>query len=126
MGEGAPSPALLRARARDVAFVLLGVLGLVTKRRLAPLGGPLVHDYGGNVAASFAACFVLKLPFASARLRVAAAAVLALAAATAFELTDGFGFMSNTYDPGDLLANAIGVGLALGVDGIASRVARRA
>ena len=119
------SPALVRSRARDVAFVLLGALGLVAKRQLAVLGGPLVHDYGGNVAASFAAFFVLKLPFVAARVRLAAAAALALLAATLFELTDGFGFMSNTYDPGDYLANAIGVGLALVVEGVASLVARR-
>ena len=40
---------------------------------------------------------------------------------------NGFGFMSNIYDPGDYLANAVGVGLALGVEGItllASRLLR--
>lgn len=117
--------AIVRSRTRDLAFVMLGVLALVAKRQLAVLWGPLVHDYGGNVAASFAAFFVLKLPFADARLRVAGAAVLALVAATSFEFTDGFGFMSNTYDPSDYLANAVGVILALAVEGIAALVARR-
>lgn len=116
---------LVRSRARDVAFVMLGVLALVAKRHLAVLGGPLVRDYGGNVAASFAAVFVLKLPFVDARFRLAAAAALALVAATSFEFTDGFGFMSNTYDPGDYLANVVGVGLALAVEGIAALVAHR-
>ena len=105
---------------------MLGVLSLVMKRHLAVLGGPLVHDYGGNVAASFAAFFVLKLPFADARFRLAAAAALALVAATLFEFTDGFGFMSNTYDPGDYVANMVGVGLAIVVEGIAALVVRRA
>ena len=104
---------------------MLGVLALVAKRQLAVLGGPLVRDYGGNVAASFAAFFVLKLPFVDARLRVAGAAALALVAATSFEFTDGFGFMSNTYDPGDCLANVVGVGLALAVEGIVARVIAR-
>ena len=119
------TPALFRSRARDVAFVMLGVLGLVMKRHLAVLGGPLVHDYGGNVAASFAVVFVLKLPFADARFRLAGAAALALVAATLFEFTDGFGFMSNTYDPGDYLANMVGVGLALAAEGFSALVVRR-
>ena len=114
----------LRSRARDLLCVLLGVLGLVMKSQLALLGGPLVHDYAGNVAASFAAVFVLKLPAVRPRVRLATAAALALFAAELFEVTDGFGFMSNTYDPGDYLANAIGVSLALGVEGILLLVSR--
>lgn len=113
-----------RSRGADVLCVLLGVLGLVLKSDLARLGGPLVHDHGGNVAASFAAFFVLKIPFAGVRARLAVAAALALCAAELFEVTDGFGFMSNIQDPGDYLANAIGVGLALGVEGIARLVRR--
>ena len=33
-----------------------------------------------------------------------------------FEAFDGFGVMTNTYDPFDFVANALGVGLALVVD----------
>lgn len=117
--------ALIRSRARDVLFVLVGVLGLVMKSQLARLGGPMVHDYGGNVAASFAAFFVLKLPVVRARVRLVTAAALALFATELFEVTDGFGFMSNTYDPGDYLANAIGISLGLGVEGIVLLVSRR-
>jgi hypothetical protein len=108
----------IRSRARDLVLVLLGVLGLVMKSQLARVGGPLVQDYGGNVAASFAVFFVLKLPVIRVRVRFATAAALALLVTELFEVTDGFGFMSNTYDPGDYLANAIGVGLALGVEAI--------
>lgn len=110
--------ALIRSRVRDLLFVLLGVVGLVMKGQLARLGGPLLQDYGGNVAASFAAFFVLKFPVARLRTRLVIAAALALLASELFEVTDGFGFMSNTYDPGDYLANVIGIGLALGVEGI--------
>jgi hypothetical protein len=39
-----------------------------------------------------------------------------------FEATNGFGVMVNVYDPFDFIANAVGVGLALAVDMIASRV----
>lgn len=108
-------------------FALLGVLALLVKNWMGPFGGVLVHDHGGNVAASFAAFFVLKLPAVPSRLRLATAAALALLATEVFEATNGFGFMSNTYDPGDYLANAVGVGLACGVEGLmllASRLLR--
>jgi hypothetical protein len=41
-----------------------------------------------------------------------------------FEYTDGFGFMSNTYDPWDYAANAAGVGVAIGVEAIVSLASR--
>jgi hypothetical protein len=114
-----------RDRARDVLLTLLGVIALLLKYQLARFGGALVHDYGGNVAASFAAFFVLKLPVVPSRFRLVAAAILALLATELFEATSGFGFMSNTYDPGDYLANAVGVGLALGLDGVTLLASRR-
>ena len=43
-------------------------------------------------------------------------AVIALLVVELFELTDGFGIMTNVYDRFDLLANAAGVGLAYCVD----------
>lgn len=107
-----------RQRAQDVLLALLGILALLLKSRLARFGGALVHEHGGNVAASFAAFFVLKLPAVPSRFRLATAAVLALLSTELFEATNGFGFMSNTYDPGDYVANAVGVGLACGVEGV--------
>ena len=115
---------LTRSRARDLVFILLGVLVLVMKRQLAQLGGTIVRDYGGNVAASFAAFFVLKLPAIPSGLRLAVATASSLLVTELFEATSGFGFMSNTYDPGDYLANALGVGLALGVEAIMLLVSR--
>ncbi len=118
-----------RHRTQDAILALLGVLALLLKKWLAPFGGALVHDYAGNVAASFAAFFVFKLPAVPGRFRLGAAAVLALLATELFEATDGYGFMSNTYDSGDYLANAVGVAFALGVEGallLASRLLRAA
>jgi hypothetical protein len=43
-------------------------------------------------------------------------AAVVLACVESFEVFDGFGFMANTYDPIDLLANAVGAGSALGID----------
>ena len=109
---------LTRARVYDVLFVLLGVLALVAKKQVAWSCCDMVQNYGGNVAGSFAAFFLFKFPVLPSRFRIAGAAALALLAAESFEATNGFGFMSNTYDPGDYLANAVGVGLAVGVQWI--------
>ena len=43
-------------------------------------------------------------------------AVGALLTVELFELLNGFGVMSNVYDPWDYLANALGIGLAVGID----------
>jgi hypothetical protein len=99
-----------------LALVLLGVAGLLTKRRY---GGPfqdLVLSHGGNVSVSFAVYFLLAASSLGARLGSIAAALGALLAVEAIELTDGFGVMSNVYDPADLAANALGVAVAWAVD----------
>jgi hypothetical protein len=59
---------------------------------------------------------VLAASSLGARLGAAGTALAALLAVEAFEITDGFGVMSNTYDPLDLLANALGVAAAWGLD----------
>jgi hypothetical protein len=51
------------------------------------------------------------------------AATSALLIVEGFELTNGFGVMSNVYDPVDLLANAVGVGVALAIDVATARPA---
>jgi len=103
-------------RARSVAFVLLGVAALMSK---SAYHGPLadvVHAQGGNVAVSFAVYFLAAVAAARLRAGKLVAAVSALVAVESFEVTNGFGVMSNVYDPVDLLANAVGVGVALAVD----------
>ena len=116
---------------RTVFFVLLGVAGLVLKRHYSGPHPDVVHDYGGNVAASFAVYFVMSnmrvpLHFALSGLRLrlhpsygrlltAAAALLVV---ELFEVTNGFGVMTNVYDPMDLVANVGGVALALAVDAL--------
>ena len=98
-----------RSRVYDIGLALLGVLALVLKGRI---NDPFVLSYGGNIAASFSTFFILKLPAIPSIYQVAAAVALALLATELFEATNGFGFMSNTYDPADYIANAAGVGLA--------------
>jgi len=100
-----------------VLCALVGVAALILKQHYAGPGEESVHSYGGNISASFAVYFVfLQLPVPPA-FRKAAAAGLALGVVELFEAFDGFGMMVNTHDPFDFIANALGVALALVVDG---------
>jgi hypothetical protein len=101
---------------RNVVFVLLGVAVLVFKRHYSGPCEAVVHAYAANVAVSFAVYFnALFIPFQSRYKRLWAAG-LALAAVELFEVFDGFGITANVYDSMDLVANAVGVLLALIVD----------
>lgn len=107
-----------------ILFVLLGAAALVLKHSYHGPLGQLVHSYGGNVAASFALYFLSTFAASGFGLGRLVAAGAALAVVEAFEITDGFfGVMSNTYDPFDLLANAVGIGVALTVDFAVRRMA---
>lgn len=103
-------------RTRNVLFVLLGVAGLLAKPHYHGIGAGLVHSYFGNLSVSFAVYFNARLVPWPPRLALLLSAGCALAAVEAFEVTNGFGVMSNVYDPLDLLANIVGVGLAVAVD----------
>lgn len=113
-------------RTRAVLLTLLGVAGLLAVRWYSGPRAVFVHSYGGNVAASFSVYFLATMASARlARSRVLAGAA-ALLAVEAFELLDGFGVLTNTYDRWDLLANAVGVGVAAGVDATFDLLARPA
>lgn len=109
-----------------VALVLVGVAGLLATSHYRGAAETVVHSYLGNVSASFAVFFVVALPPWMARRPSWVAAVLALLAVQGFEVTDGFGLMTNTYDPWDLVANLVGVALAWTVDWCRWRVRRPA
>ena len=125
-GREDPSESLdVPAKARNVLLTLLGVAGLVLKGRYSGPYQAAVHSYGGNIAASFAAYFVLThLPLPQ-KFRRLAAAGMALAVVELFEATNGFQVMTNVHDPADYAANAVGIVLALLVDAAASRIAGR-
>ena len=82
-----------------------------------------MSSYGGNLSASFAVYFIVRLSTAG-RLNRAADAVIALLIVELFEATNGFGVMANVYDPLDFAANALAVALAVAFDLFASRVSR--
>ena len=108
-------------RIRNTAFILFGILILVFKQQYAGPFRELVYNYGSNFSVSFAIYFIGLLGFNSysrPRLYAAGGALLSV---ELFELTNGFGLMENVYDPWDYLANALGIGLALGIDLIFDR-----
>jgi hypothetical protein len=101
---------------RNIVFIMLGVAVLVFKRHYSGPFEAVIDSYAGNVAVSFAVYFnALFVPIQSRYKRLWAAG-LALAAVELFEVFDGFGIMANVYDSIDLIANAVGVLLALIVD----------
>ena len=109
-------------RIRNIIFILLGGLVLVFKRYYAGPYNELVNNHGANFSVSFAVYFIALIGFDSLprpRLLASAGSLLAV---EFFELTNGFGVMENTYDPWDYLANAFGIGLALGIDLVLSRI----
>ena len=114
----------MRAKARNVFFVLVGTAGLVLKGHYSGPYREAVYSYGGNVAASFAVYYVVTLlPFPS-RSRKVLTAGLALAVVELFEALNGFGVMTNVYDQVDFAANAVGIALALAVDSVTSGISR--
>lgn len=110
---------------RNVAFALLGAGVLVLKASYAGAGEQVVGAYAGNVFVSFALYFATSSAVSGRRHPRLLTAAITLAAVTAFEVGDGFGIMANVYDPVDLLANALGVGLAVLADAISSTLLER-
>jgi len=92
--------------------------------------GPLAQvlsNHGGNFAVSFIVYFLAAIAASRLGWGRFAAAGSALLVVETFEVTNGFGVMLNVYAPVDLVANAVGVGVALAVDLTSQRhVATRA
>ena len=103
-------------RTRNLLFIFLGVLVLLFKRYYAGPCSELFYRQGSNFAVSFAVYFIAQLGFYPLPYPKLVSAAGALLAVELFELTNGFGVMLNFYDPWDYFANALGVGLALGID----------
>ena len=112
-----------RTLIRNLIFVFIGVILFLLRRHYS---GPLeiiIHSYGGNFIVSFALYFVFINPLVQFQLKAkrVLAALLTLIVVESFEAFNGFGYMANTYDPIDYIANALGVGFALGLDTLLNR-----
>lgn len=106
------------SKVRNVFFVLLGVAALILNRYYSGPFVEIILGYGGNISASFAVYFVVRILTSRWRYEMLVTAGMALLAVELFEATNGFGIMTNVYDPVDLVANVVGVGLALGLDAL--------
>ncbi len=103
-------------KARNVLLVLLGVAALVMKSRYSGPFPQIVHNYGGNLAASFAVYFMIGIVVLNRKYGRLLSASVAFLAVGLFEATDGFWLMTNVYDPVDFVGDALGVGVAFVVD----------
>ncbi|MCD4802940.1 MAG: hypothetical protein K8R16_08355 [Anaerolineales bacterium] len=103
-------------RTRNLVFIFLGVLVLLFKSSYTGPCAELFYRYASNFSVSFAIYFIAQLGFYPLPYPKLISAAGALLAVELFELTNGFGVMLNFYDPWDYFANALGVGLALGID----------
>ena len=101
---------------RYFGFIALGIFILLFKRHYNGPFAELIYNQGSNFSVSFAVYFIGVMGFSSFPRPRLLAFIGALLAVQSFELLNGFGVMTNVYDPWDLLANALGIVLALGVD----------
>lgn len=99
-------------RVRNTVLAVIGVVALLLKASYTGPFEEVVHSYAGNFVVSFALYFAAVSGTQRFRRPRLAATLMVLLAVTLFEITDGFGFMSNVYDPVDLFANTAGVGFA--------------
>ena len=108
-------------RIQYLVLILTGVAGLLFKRNYMGPFAELIYRHGSNFSVSFAVYFIAQLGLSAFPYPRLFSTVGSLMAVELFELTNGFGVMSNIYDPWDYLANALGIGLALGIDFLINR-----
>ena len=101
---------------RNLVFIALGIAVLLFKHHYNGPCAELVYNQGSNFSVSFAIYYLGLMGFSSLPRPRLLGTLGALLAVESFELLNGFGVMANVYDPWDLLANALGIGLALGID----------
>lgn len=106
---------------RNIVMILMGVSGLLLKRWVSSTISQIAYSYWGNITASFAVYFLVNNA-AQNRVKGFIIGLISLAIVQSFELTNGFGVMTNVYDPFDYLANALGISLAYVVDAISTRM----
>jgi hypothetical protein len=110
-----------KEKLRNLLFILSGALVLMLKHNYSGPYTEIVKSYSGNISVSFAVYFIICFSSDSWKKNRFITALIALLAVELFEITNGFGIMTNVFDAIDLLANLIGVGLALGLDLLLNR-----
>ncbi len=107
-----------KQKLRNVLFVLLGVLVLLLKQIYSGPALEIVKSYSGNISISFAVYFLISFSSDYWKQNKLITAIISLTIVELFEITNGFGVMTNTYDTIDLFVNLIGVISALVLDKI--------
>ncbi|MBK7498188.1 MAG: hypothetical protein IPI19_03585 [Ignavibacteriales bacterium] len=107
---------LKNEKIRNVIFILLGVLLLLIKPHY---NGPfldIIKSYLGNISISFSVYFIISFYSRHWKMNKLITALIALLIVQLFEVLNGFGVMTNVYDNLDLLANLLGILVALSID----------
>ncbi len=112
---------IAKEKLRNLLFVLSGALVLMLKHNYSGPYTEIVKSYSGNLAVSFAVYFIISFSSDTWKNNRFITAFIALLAVELFEITNGFVIMKNVFDPIDLIANLIGVGLAFGLDFLLNR-----
>lgn len=110
-----------RQKIRNVIFILAGVILLVLKQKYSGSYLEFIISYLGNFSVSFAVYFIVQFSDNLWKANKVMTALIAIVIVSLFELTDGFGVMTNVYDKIDLLVNLVGVLLALVLDRFTAR-----
>ena len=112
---------LKNEKLRNVIFILLGVLLLIIKPHYSGPFLDIVRSYLGNFSISFAVYFIVQFNDYIWKANKLITALIALAVVSLFELTNGFGVMTNVYDVFDLPANFFGISLAFALDKLVNK-----
>ena len=110
-----------KQKIRNVSFILLGVILLVLKQKYNGSNPEIIQSYLGNFSVSFAVYFIVQFNDHLWKTNKVITALIAIVVVNLFELTNGFGVMTNVYDKIDLLVNFAGVLLALVLDRFIAR-----
>lgn len=110
-----------KQKIRNVSFVLIGVMLLIIKQKYSGPYLEFIRSYLGNISVSFAVYFIVQFSDDYWKANKIVTAFIAIIAVNLFELTNGFGVMTNVYDGYDMLVNFVGVLLALMLDGFTKK-----
>ena len=105
-----------REKIQNVIFILIGVMLMLLKKNYDGPYQEIINSYLGNLSISFSMYFLISLNHTIWKSKKIITFLVSLAIVELFEITDGFGIMSNVYDSYDLIANLIGISIALALD----------
>ena len=105
-----------RGKIKNVIFILVGVILLLLKKYYVGPYQEIINSYLGNISISFSVYFLISLNQTIWKSNKIITFIISLTIVELFEITGGFGIMSNVYDSYDLIANLIGLSIALALD----------